>query len=103
MKTGEGEYSCSLLTAKPKIGDVALFIMKEVQSYKKKDAEWRLGLVVEVQSRKITLEFSGRNKKEGKSRLERNPREICILLGAEELAINSTEYFQRLLNSHGDE
>ena len=88
-----------------KVGDVALFVMKEVQSYKKKDAEWRLGLVVIVQPRKVTLEFSGRNKKEGKSRLERNPREICILLSAEELAINSSEYFQRLLNSPspGDE
>ena len=77
--------------------------MKEVQSYKKSDAEWRLGLVVEVQPRKITLKFSGRNKKEGKSRLDRNPREVCILLGAEELAINSKDYFQRLLTSTGDE
>ena len=86
----------------PKIGDVALFVMKEVQSYRKSDAEWRLGLVVGVQPRKITLEFSGRNKKGEKSRLERNPREVCILLGAEELAINSKEYFQRLLTSNGD-
>ena len=83
----------------PKLGDVVLFVMKESPDYNKKTAEWRLGIVVEIGERKVTLEFSGRNDKSKRERLVRSPRDVCVLLSVDELAITSKSYFERLLTS----
>ena len=59
-----------------RVGDIVWFIMKESADYNKKLAEWRVAIVAEVQERKVTFEFSGRNDKAKRERLVRNPREI---------------------------
>ena len=86
----------------PLLGDVVLFVYKEDPTYNKRNADWKLGRVVRVEERMIAVEFVAGTKKNGeviKNVLERNPRDVCILLGAEELAINSSLYFSRLLTS----
>ena len=89
----------------PIIGDIVVFIYKEVQSYVKSDAEWRIGKVVKIEDRSVSIEFVAGTKKNGKvtkNVLNRNPRDVCILLSPEELAINSSSYFSRLLTQQHD-
>ena len=86
----------------PEIGDVVVFVHKEDVLVGKKGADWKLAKVVQVQERKIELEYCVGTKKSGeisKRRVWRNPRDVVILLTPEELAINSKNYFSRLTKS----
>ena len=86
----------------PVVGDVVLFVFKEDPTYSKKYADWKLGRVVVVETRMIAVEYVSGVRRSGetvKRNLQRNPRDVVVLLGAEELAINSANYFSRLLTS----
>lgn len=86
----------------PVIGDVVLFVYKEDPTYSKRDADWKVGRVVVVEERMIAVEFISSVRRSGetvKKTLQRNPRDVVVLLGVDELAINSSNYFSRLLTS----
>ena len=58
---------------------------------------WRLGRVVSVTDRRIKI---GQVLKSGtKTVLERNPRDVSVIAGVEEVAVNSQDYFDRLVAS----
>ena len=58
---------------------------------------WKLGLVVAVTERRIKIEQV--LKSGTKTVLERNPRDVSVIAGVEEVSVNSQDYFIRLLGS----
>ena len=54
----------------------------------KQDADWKIGRIVEVMSRKVKI---------GKTVLERNPCDVSVLVSDDKLAINSTDYLSNLM------
>ena len=58
---------------------------------------WRLGRVVTVTDRRIKIE---QVLKSGTTTvLERNPRDVSVIAGVEEVAVNSQDYVNRLMAS----
>ena len=87
----------------PEVGDVVIFVHKEDVLAGRKGAEWKLAKVVQVEERRIEVEYCVGVKKTGdvsKRKVWRNPRDVAILLTPEELAINSKNYFSRLTNKN---
>ena len=87
----------------PEVGDVVIFVHKEDVLAGRKGAEWKLAKVVQVEERRIEVEYCVGVKKTGdvsKRKVWRNPRDVAILLTPEELAINSKNYFSRLANKN---
>ena len=58
---------------------------------------WRLGRVVAVTDRRVKIEQV--LKSGTKAVLERNPRDVSVIAGVEELAVNTQDYFDRLVAS----
>ena len=81
----------------PVVGDVVLFVATESAGGSKKDGVWRLGRVVTVTDRRIKIEQV--LKSGTKTVLERNPRAVSVIAGVEEVAVNSQDYFDRLVAS----
>ena len=79
----------------PVIGDVVLFVATESAGGPKKDGVWRLGRVVTVTDRRIKIEQV--LKSGAKTVLERNPRDVSVVAGVEEVAVYSQDYFNRLV------
>ena len=81
----------------PVEGDIVLFVIND-SGYGKKDRTWRLGKVINVQGSKVDIQHSigGKGCSRKTSILQRNPREVSILFSAEELFVNSNEYFQKI-------
>ena len=75
----------------PAIGDVVLFIATESAGGSKKDGVWRLGRVVAVTDRRVRIEQV--LKSGTKTILERNPRDVSVIVGVDELAVNTQDYF----------
>ena len=86
----------------PIMNDIVLFLYNDSGQGKDPDT-WRLGRVVGVSDRKVTILFSG---KEGKSTvastrtLVRSMRDVSILFSADEFMINTADHFQELNKSN---
>ena len=81
----------------PVIGDVVLFVATESAGGSKKDGVWKIGRVVSVKERRVMIEQV--LKSGTKTVLERNPRDVSVIAGVEEVSINSQDYFNRLLGA----
>ena len=81
----------------PVVGDVVLFVATESSGGSKKDGVWKLGRVVAVTERRIKIEQV--LKSGTKTVLERNPRDVSVIAGVDEVSVNSQDYFKRLLGS----
>ena len=80
----------------PVIDDVVLFVFNDSQ-YSKDVVEWKLGRIVSVSSRKVSILYSsGINKTI--STLERSIRDISIVYSIGELMINTQEHFEACQN-----
>ena len=81
------------------VGDVVLFLFKE-NAVMKQDV-WKLARVVEVISpTRVQLQYSIKTRKgntEVKT-LERNPRQLCMILGEDEYGVNTYEHLEKLRN-----
>ena len=64
------------------VGDVVLFIATESAGGSKKDGVWRLGRGVAVKIEQVL-------KSGTKTVLERNPRDVSVIAGVEEVSVNS--------------
>ena len=78
----------------PEEGDVVLFVTTENPSRSEKDGVWRLGRVLSVTPRRVKIEQV--LKSGTKTMLERNPRDVSIVVGVEELAVNTRAYFSMI-------
>ena len=56
---------------------------------------WRLGRVGAVTDRRVRIEQV--LKSGTKTILERNPRDVSIIVGVDELAVNTQDYFNRIV------
>ena len=56
---------------------------------------WRLGRVVAVTDRRVRIEQV--LKSGTKTILERNPRDVSIIAGVDELAVNTQDYFDKIV------
>ena len=81
----------------PVVGDIVLFVAMESAGGSKKDGVWRLGRVVAVTDRRVNIKQV--LKSGTKTVLERNPRDVSIIAGVDELAVNTQDYFDRLVAS----
>ena len=79
------------------VGDVVLFVFKE-NAVMKQDV-WKLARVVEIFSpTKVRLQYSIKTKR-GDTEvkfLERNPRQLCMILGEDEYGINTYKHLEKL-------
>lgn len=83
----------------PEVGDIVIFVHKEDVLAGRKGADWKLAKVVQVEERRLELEYTVGTKRSGeisKRKVWRNPRDVAIIMTPEELAINSLKYFSRL-------
>ena len=78
-------------------GDVVLFVVQETASGSKRNGVGRLGKVLTATNRKISIEQVW--KSGTKTVLERNLRDVFVVVGVEELAIHTTKYFSKLLET----
>ena len=60
---------------------------------------WRLGRVLSATNRRVQIEQV--LKSGTKTVLERNPRDVSRIVGVDEYATNSREYFARLMGADG--
>ena len=81
----------------PVVGDVVLFVATESAGGSKKDGVWKLGRIVAVTERRVKIEQV--LKSGTKTVLGRNPRDVSVIAGIEEVSINSQDYFNRLLGA----
>ena len=79
----------------PAIGDIVLFVATESAGGSKKDGVWRLGRVVAVMDGWVRIEQV--LKSGTKTILERNPRDVSVIVGVDELAVNTQDYFDKLM------
>ena len=79
----------------PAIGDIVLFVATESAGGSKKDGVWRLGRVVAVTDRRIRIEQV--LKSGTKTILEGNPRNVSVIAGVDEIAVNTQDYFDRIV------
>ena len=91
----EGKWTKSSPPLNP--GDVVLFIVQESASGSKKDGTWRLERVLYATDRKVKIEQVLRSGT--KTVLERNPRDVSVVVDAESLAITTQDYFSKLLKA----
>ena len=78
------------------VGDVVLFLANETPG--SKSDHWKLGLIKDIPKKNsLTIEYTigGKSRKT----LNRCPRDVCVIAAADELSMNSTEYFRSLVDS----
>ena len=81
----------------PTTGDVVLFVATESTVGSKKDGVWRLGRILSITGRRLQIEQV--LKSGTKTTLERNPWDVSVIVGADELAVNTQAYFDSLVMS----
>ena len=82
----------------PIMNDIVLFLYNDSGQGKEPDT-WKLGKVVSVSSRKVTVSFSGRQSKSAVASmrtLERSMRDVSILFSADEFRINTNDHFNEI-------
>ena len=80
----------------PAVGDVVLFVMND-SSYVKGGRQWRIGRITGVEKRSVTIQYvnvSTKSRKPTTHTVQRNPRDITIVVALEDLYTNSKQYFQ---------
>ena len=95
LNTPEGKWTKSSTPLNP--GDVVLFVVLESASRSKKAGTWRLGRVLSATDRKVKIEQVLRSWT--KTLLERNPKDVSVIIDAESLAITTQDYFSKLLEA----
>jgi hypothetical protein len=91
LQTKPNKWSTSS-PRQPEVDDIVMFKYNESNSA----CDWKLGRVVTVQPRKVSIAYT--IKTEAKAIpvlkfLDRSPRDVVIVLSENELAVNSGEYF----------
>ena len=77
-----------------KIGDVVLFLFNETPG--SKTDNWKLGVIRDVPKKNsVSIEYTLNGKT--KKILSRCPRDVSIIVGANELPMNSLEYYKALI------
>jgi len=73
-------------------GDIVLFLFNETPGTKSDN--WKLGIIKEIPKKNsVKIEYTlGKSKKT----IYRCPRDVSIIVGADELTMNSQEYFRKL-------
>ena len=82
---------------KPKENDIVLFVLSDA-GYTKNERAWKLGKVIETRNTKVKImsfNKSSKNSKVQSSILERNVRDVSIILSADELYVNSRQYYEK--------
>ena len=95
MNTPPGKWRKSTPPLNP--GDVVLFVVLESASRSRKNGTWRKGKVLTATDRRVRIEQV--LKSGTKTVLERNPRDVSVIVGANTLAINTRDYFSKLLEA----
>ena len=75
-------------------GDVPMFVATENPTGSKKDGVWRLGRVLSVTPKRVKIEQV--LKSGTKTILDKNPRDVSIIVGVEDLTINTRAYFSAI-------
>jgi len=76
----------------PVIDDIVLFVFNDSQ-YSKDSIEWKLGRIVSVGTRKVTILYSN-GMAQSMVSVERSIRDISIVYSVGELMINTQEHFE---------
>ena len=82
----------------PAEGDVVLFVMND-SSYMKGGRQWKIGRVTKMEKRSVTIQYvniSNKSRKPTTHTIQRNPRDITVVVALEDLYTNSKQYFQKL-------
>ena len=85
-------------TPLPGEGDVVMFVMND-SAHSKEGRQWKLGRVSHVNKRTITIQYT-QNSKQSKTpathTVQRNPREVSVIVALDELYTNSKAYFKTI-------
>jgi len=86
-------------TDKFSVEDICLFVYTENPAMKQ--GVWKLGRITEISKngRKVTIEFPATTLPGKPSKLKtivRCPRDVCIISAADDVNLNSNEYFDRI-------
>ena len=76
-----------------KVGDICLFVMDD--GLKPKLWTWKIGKVVDISGRRLTIGYFIPSSAMMKT-LQRNPREVSVILSPDELAVNTLEHYLKL-------
>ena len=81
----------------PQEGDVVMFVTNESPILKEK-RQWKLGRITSVNNRSLTIQYIVNNKsrKPVTHTLQRNPREVTVIVTLDELYLNSKKYFESI-------
>ena len=85
-------------TPMPVVGDIVMFVMNDSKA-SKEARQWKLGRVHNVSNRSISIQYSNSSNKSQQSTkhtVERNPRDVSIIVALEDLYTNSRTYFNCL-------
>ena len=86
----------------PKVGDIVMFVTND-SPILKDNRQWRLGRIVAASDRSLTIQYIINNNKSRKPTthtLQRNPREVSVIVALDELYLNSKEYFENINGKH---
>ena len=82
-------------SAEPKVNDIVLFIVADPATGK----EWKLGRVIEVEDRKVSVIHVGSSKENAIPTMKiakRSFRDIAIIIAEDETALNTKQYMENL-------
>ena len=82
----------------PVVGDIVMFVMTDAKA-SKEARQWKLGRVHSVSKRTISIQYStssNKSQQTTKHTVERNPRDVSIIVALEDLYTNSKDYFNCL-------
>ena len=83
----------------PQLDDIVLFTFTD----SKIDPQWKIGRIVEVKHRSVTIRYASRLKPNALATMNtvtRSPRQVVIVFSENELNVNSSEYFAQTLNKN---
>ena len=83
----------------PKVDDIVLFIMEDGKV--SADSDWKLGRIVQVYDRKVRVMYPSKKTPDhiiSWKFLDRNWRDVSILVAENELYLNSPDYFDSIKN-----
>ena len=83
----------------PKVDDIVLFVMEDGKV--SADSDWKLGRIVQVSDRKVRVMYPSKKTPDHIITwkfLDRNWRDISIIVAENELYLNSSDYFDSIKN-----
>ena len=76
-----------------------LFVLNDPATGK----EWKLGRVIQVEERKLTIVHTKKETQDGIPRmkfLKRSMRDVAIIIADSELPLNSRDYYEKITNTY---